>query len=1248
MPLFRSGKREGRRTLAEIVQVPPPSKSTPPAENTANTDNRPHVQVTILGENYAALIDTGAVSSFVGDKIAALCGEKYATSKAPVVGKAKVADGRPIEIRTTYNLPFRIENRQYLQKVLHLPRLLADMVLGADFLIKHSFLVDCQTGTIQPKEPEPRTPTSVSSIYTVHETDPFVLTPREEKLLRRFLDQELPLFEQVKGTTPLIEHTIHLTNPEPIKQRYRPRNPRMQEVINLEVDKMLAEGIIEPSDSAWSSPVVLPRKKDGQYRFCIDFQKVNEVSKKDAYPLPFINSILDKLRRARYISSIDLRHGYWQVPLSKESKPITAFTVPSRGLYQFRVMPFGLHSAPATFQRLMDKIIGPDLDPYCFAYLDDIVVLGDTFEHHLEMLREVFRRLRNASLKLNPDKCQFCRRSLRYLGHVITAAGIQTDPEKVSCIQQLPAPTTVRSLRRFLGMASWYRRFIPEFSKVAAPLNQLLKKDRRWVWKEEQDTAFRQLKQALTQAPVLACPDFTKRFILQTDASDDGLGIALTQHLDGGDHVIAYASRSLSPAEKSYTTTEKECLAIVWGIEKMRPYLEGYKFTVITDHQSLRWLQSLKNPTGRLARWALLLQQYDFDVKYRRGVLNRIADALSRDPIPATEETPSDTLMTIDTDTPDSWYQRKLAEVEQRPDDFPDFCIRDGRLYRHIWDLANPLDADITDPWKLCVPKAARGTVLRENHDEPTAGHMGIAKTTVRIAEHYYWPGMFRDIAKYVRRCESCQRYKQPQQLPPGKMQPSRNCCPWETVSTDLVGPLPRSSRGNSYLAVFQDRFTKWVQCRAIRKATATAVTKALYEEIIVRFGCPRSVITDNGTQYTGRTFRNFLSDMGISHRLTPPYTPQANPVERTNKTLKTMIAQYCSHNQRHWDVFLPELSFAINTARHSSTGFSPAFLNFGRELEVPKALYRATEETTDDTGPAETEPPSVGAHTNRMTKLHELYNLVKINLAHAFSAQSRHYNLRHRDWRCHVGDLVMRKQHPLSSAVRGIAAKLEPKYFGPYTVIKVRSPVVYDIRAADGKKLHRIHVKDLKPANPPDDMPNINVSDYAEKAAFRRTRRCAMSQQGRTSTTGERDRLGRPSAEGGPRICATIPPTPSGPTSASLRPQVLHQPRSAGNRTAGEAPPAEPPTNPWCRTRHQSSSHQEVRTSSGVPPGTAAARTHSDRPSSLFPEARHARERPRDLPRWHSRHRADLTEPPPLLDRHRASRLHRRPAQSN
>ena len=364
------------------------------------------------------------------------------------------------------------------------------------------------------------------------------LRPEEQKIAKRFLASQLKRLTTVKGVTPLAKHEIRLIDPTPLKQRYRPRNPAIQEVIDKEVNEIIAEGVIRPFSSPWSSPVLITRRKDGRPRFCIDFRRLNQVSKKDAYTIPQINAILDNLRGARYLSSIDLKNGYWHVPLTEESKLLTAFTVPGRRLFEFNVMPFGLHTAPSTFQRLLDRIITLDMAPQAFAYLDDIIVCTRTFEEHMSMLGKIFDRLYEAKLRPNTDKCHFFRPKLQYLGHLVDEKGLHTDPEKVA-IQNLSPPRNIKEARRFLGLISWYRRFIKDVSQVAAPLHQLLKKKAQWVWTKEHQEAFEELRRRLTSAPILACPDWTKEFVLQTDASKEGLGTVLTQSDGDTKRIIA-------------------------------------------------------------------------------------------------------------------------------------------------------------------------------------------------------------------------------------------------------------------------------------------------------------------------------------------------------------------------------------------------------------------------------------------------------------------------------------------------------------------------------------------------------------------------------------------------------------------------------------------------------------------------------------------------------------------------------------
>jgi len=580
-----------------------------------------------------------------------------------------------------------------------------------------------------------------------------------------------------------------------------------------------------------------------------------------------------------------------------------------------------------------------------------------------------------------------------------------------------------------VGLASWYRRFISDFSTAAAPLTGLTKKNARWRWGPEEEQAFRTLKRALASAPILACPDFNRQFIIQTDTNATGLGAVLTQHFEEGERVIAYASRTLNGAEKNYSATELECLAVVWGIRHFRGYLEGYRFSVITDHQALRWLQRIESPTGRLARWMLELQQYTFDVRYRRGQLNRVADALSRLPTVHAARNPRC-----------PWYYGQLHRVRERPDEFPDYLIRQGKLYRHILHSTDFRETPADQQWKECVPKHKRAAILHRMHDQPSAGHLGIAKTIARTAETYYWPRMFADIAKYVRECANCLAHKSSQERPAGLLHATPVKTPWEQVSIDLIGPLPRSTEGHNWLLVMQDRFTKWVELSPLRRATTPAVIQRLTKQVIFRHGCPATVISDNGRQFIAKAMKQALSSFGIKPKTTPAYAPHCNPVERANKTIKTMISQYVERNHRHWDRHVSALQFAY-----------PAFLNHGRELQGPHPEDRR-------------QGQRLTAPEGNRRRLEEAYEVVRTNLARAFQRQARHYDLRRRGWRPRVGDAVWKRTHTLSNKHEAVNAKLAPKYIGPLTVRKIVSPVIVDLRDTRGRWYRHIHIQDLKP----------------------------------------------------------------------------------------------------------------------------------------------------------------------------------------
>ena len=828
--------------------------------------------------------------------------------------------------------------------------------------------------------------------------------------------------------------------------------------MRLQVREMLEKGIIEPSNSGWSSPVVMVRKADGTRRFCNDYRKVNAVTEPDAYPLPNMQDILRKLRRAKYITTLDLKSAYHQILLDEKARAITAFTVPGMGLFQYRRMPYGLTNAPATFQRLIDLVLGPELEPYVYAYLDDVIIVAETFEKHKETLKLVLERLVAAGLTLNLDKCVFCKPEVKYLGFLVNREGTRPDPAKVEPIAKYPEATNLKQLRRFLGTTSWYRKFIPDYATIAEPLTRLTKKNQRYEWLEEQQYAFDTLKALVMTAPVLNRPDPDGVYIVQTDASDVGLGAVLLQEVSGVERVLEFASRVLTPAERNYSVTERECLAVVWAIGKFRPYIEAYDFRVVTDHSSLRWLCSMKNPTSRLARWALELQAHRFTIEHRKGALNNVADALSRLYEEGEEVEVASLAWSVNTD--DAWYIEWLRKVRERPQEYPMWKVVAGNLYSYRPDAEVDELLGDDDAWKLVVPSEHRMEVLRECHDDPTAGHMGREKTFARIARSYYWPRFYTDTADYVRSCGTCQRFKVEQRAPPGLMGRRATERPFQVVAGDIIGPLPRTAKGFEYILVLQDLFTRWIEAAPIRKANAKNVIGELDRRIFLRHGTPEVFLSDNGTEFKNKLVEDFLAERGVHHTNTPPYHPQANPVERANRTLKTMVSSYLQEKHTAWDEKLHEFLYALNTAVNSSTGSSPFMLLYGRQPIQPGSLRRLQLIAAEATATEE----NLDRWKQRVENLPVLHEAAAEKAAAAQERQAGYYNTRRRAAPFKCGDKVLRRTHILSSAAKGVAAKLAPKFAGPYTITAVVGPNTYRLEGESGQVEELVAADQLKP----------------------------------------------------------------------------------------------------------------------------------------------------------------------------------------
>ena len=460
------------------------------------------------------------------------------------------------------------------------------------------------------------------------------VTSREKDQLEKILSDYSDCFSQSEadlGRTEVVKHRIDTGNSRPVKQILRRHPPVHIEEIDRHVQEMLSQDVIEVSQSPWSSNVVIVKKKDGSMRFCIDYRRLNDVTVKDSYPLPRINDCLDALGTGRYFSAFDLRSGYFQVAMEDEDKPKTSFVTRS-GLYQFKVMPFGVTNGPATFQRLMDLTMAGLNYRICLVYLDDIILMSNTVEEHLERLILILDRLRQAGLKLKPSKCKLLQKTITFLGHVVSEKGVSTDPSKIVAVQEWPIPINVTEVRSFIGLCSYYRRFVQDFAAVAGPLHALTGKRVPFKWTTACQEAFEELKNRLTSAPILAMPQDDQPYRLDTDASNDAIGAVLSQVQDGQERVVAYASRLLNKSEKNYCVTRRELLAVVFFIKQFRNYLLGRKFLIRTDHAALRWLRNMAEPIGQQARWLASMEEYEFDIEHRPGKKHANADAMSRRP----------------------------------------------------------------------------------------------------------------------------------------------------------------------------------------------------------------------------------------------------------------------------------------------------------------------------------------------------------------------------------------------------------------------------------------------------------------------------------------------------------------------------------------------------------------------------------------------------------------------------------------
>ena len=782
--------------------------------------------------------------------------------------------------------------------------------------------------------------------------------------------------------------------------------------------ELIQEGVAVESESEWSFPIVLVRKPSGGLRFCVDYRKLNKLVKPDKFPVPKIERYLEILGGEGLYTVVDLESGYFQLPLDKESQKYTAFSDGEKH-YEFTRLPMGILPAVQVFQRAITAILSGLTFSMCLVYLDDIIIFSKNEEEHFRRVQKVFDRLERAGVTLKLSKLQLGRRRVSYLGHILDNGAILPDDSKIKAIKEFPRPKTVSEVKRFLGIVNWCSSYIPMVAKKAGPLYELLKKDSELRFDDERvEESFLKVKSAISERARLTMPLAGEELRLVTDGSKLGIGGALLVVRDGIEQLVGCVSRSLRGHECNYATEDFETLALIYTLEKFRLFLYGKKFAIYTDHKNLQYLYNSnadwsKLRRDRVQRWKSILMEYDYEILYKKGVDNVVADALSRSPI---EVASMRTLM---------------LEAQQQ----------EGMIDEKDEDLGK------SEQGKILVPKSMVPLVIRMAHDKELR-HAGIEKTLKKLQEKFWWERMRADVDKYVGNCWICTSHNRYEMRAEFQAKDPRG-----VLSFDVIPELPRTQSGNVDILVMQDLLTRFVVCVPMRNRSAKTVAKAIYQHWISRFGIPRKFLSDDGGEFKNEVLKYMALDIGVEeHVFSTPYHKQSNGInERSHRSLMKMIRSMMLSEGKSWDDCLDGVVLAYNSAVHNAHGRSPFFLMFGQDPNlVGNLLWDDDEKQVND--------KSLEQRLKEIRQLHSLYPQVLRRLERQQERRAARWNARLSRHEFKVGDIVYFQKNP--DRLR----KLSAKFNGPMVIKKQFGPSTFSVKDLRNKRTYKTNISRLKP----------------------------------------------------------------------------------------------------------------------------------------------------------------------------------------
>ena len=725
-------------------------------------------------------------------------------------------------------------------------------------------------------------------------------------------------------------------------------SPVQKEALKTELEEFLQKGWIRPSMSEWATVALVVPKKDGKPRVCIDYRDLNAISEMDAYPLPKIDELLHKLAGARWFSKLDLQSGYHQIPMEEDSIPITAFRTsePIQGCSHFEwvVMPMGLSTAPSTFQRWMDASL-QGLEDFVLVYLDDVLVYSQTKEEHEQQLRRLFQKFREKKMKVKRSKCEFFKEEVGFLGHVVKDGKLRVDDDKLDKLDEWQPPLqNVKQARQLMGFLSYYRAFIANFATITAPITDTLRTSKGFHWTEEATQAVHQAKRALRDAQERYAWSPDRQDRVTTDASGVGVGAVFEQRVEGVGWVpVAFWSRKMNQAERRYSTTDQEWLAVVEAVTRQwKHWLKGRRFILRSDHSALKQLLTIKGEdfTNRQFRWFEKLRDFTFEFEYLPGPTNAAADALSRAPAyyVSALELSAEARNSRDL----GWKEIKEAAEADQEYQAEVQAVEAGGSVGDLVVVDHKVLMDSTG--RVIVPQSAvlRNKLILEAHEPPFCGHLGVKRTCERLAEGWKWETLKKDVEQVVKTCDICQRDHARSKKTWGPLNTIVSTFPWEVVTMDfLSGMMPSRPGGWTGCVVVCDRFSRMMHVKECSTHPTAKEAAQLFLQLVVRqHGIPNKIITDRGTQFESLLWEGVMQQLGTRTAIATTHHPQTNGLtERTNRTLISLIRKVCAHSKDKWVEALPLLEFAYNSSVHRVIGMSPFEVNQGNNPRVPAAL---------------------------------------------------------------------------------------------------------------------------------------------------------------------------------------------------------------------------------------------------------------------------------------------------------------------